>query len=96
LKVGIKIPLPSCYVHSTKLKDFKDFIFNVLCWLKLNRMLGAGNSEWQLTLLGTCPDWQSPGVVHEKHGVTHMGSPTLEPGGCNPWPPMKVPAYANA
>jgi hypothetical protein len=39
---------------SAKLEDFKDFIFNVLHWLKLNGMLGAASSEWQLTLLDTC------------------------------------------
>jgi hypothetical protein len=54
LKAGIKILLPGCYVGSTKLKDFKDFVFNILHWLKLNRMLGAASSEWQLMLLGTC------------------------------------------
>jgi hypothetical protein len=54
LKAGIKIPLPSCYVGSAKLKVFEVFVFNILCWLKLNRMLGAASSEWQLTLLGTC------------------------------------------
>jgi hypothetical protein len=39
---------------SAKLKDFKDFIFNILRWLKLNRMLGAASGEWRLMLLGTC------------------------------------------
>jgi hypothetical protein len=53
-KAGIKIPLPGCYMGSAKLEDFEDFIFNILCWLKLNRMLGAASGEWQLTLLGTC------------------------------------------
>jgi hypothetical protein len=53
-KAGIKILLSSCYAGSAKLKDFEVFIFNILHWLKLNRMLGAASSEWQLTLLGTC------------------------------------------
>jgi hypothetical protein len=39
---------------SAKLEDFKVFVFNILYWLKLNRMLGAASSEWQLMLLGTC------------------------------------------
>jgi hypothetical protein len=38
---------------STKLEDFKDFVFNILCWLKTNGMLGAASSKWQLTFLGT-------------------------------------------
>jgi hypothetical protein len=38
---------------SAKLEDFEIFIFNILHWLKLNRMLGAASSEWQLMLLGT-------------------------------------------
>jgi hypothetical protein len=53
-KAGIKIPLPRCYSGSTKLKDFEDFVFNILHWLKLDGILGAASSEWQLTLLGTC------------------------------------------
>jgi hypothetical protein len=35
-KAGIKIPLPGCYLGSAKLKDFEDFIFNILHRLKLN------------------------------------------------------------
>jgi hypothetical protein len=54
LKAGIKIPLPGSYSGSAKLKDFKDFIFNILHWLKLNVMLGAASSQWQLTHQGTC------------------------------------------
>jgi hypothetical protein len=54
LKAGIKIPLPGCYLGSAKLKDFEVFVFNILHWLKLNRMLGAASGEWQLMLLGTC------------------------------------------
>jgi hypothetical protein len=53
-KARIKIPLPSYYVGSAKLEVFEVFIFNILHWLKLNRMLGAASSKWQLTLLGTC------------------------------------------
>jgi hypothetical protein len=53
-KAKIKIPLPRCYSGSTKLKDFEVFLFNILRWLKLNGMLGAASSEWQLMLLGTC------------------------------------------
>jgi hypothetical protein len=53
-KAGIKILLPGCYSDSAKLEDFKDFIFNILHWLKLNGMLGAASGEWQLTLLGSC------------------------------------------
>jgi hypothetical protein len=32
----------------------ENFVFNTLCWLKLNGMLGAASGEWQLMLLGTC------------------------------------------
>jgi hypothetical protein len=71
LKAGIKIPLPRCYSDSAKLKDFEDFIFNILHWLKLNGMLGAASGEWQLTLLGTC----LTGKAQEWH-MRNVESPT--------------------
>jgi hypothetical protein len=52
-KAGVKIPPPECYTGSAKLEDFEDFVSSMLRWLKVNGLLGAASSEWQLTFLGT-------------------------------------------
>jgi hypothetical protein len=79
-KAGIKIPLPGCYMGSAKLEVFEVFIFNIPHWLKLNGMLGAASSEWQLTLLGTCltseaQEWYMSNVESPTRAIQHW---TLE------------------
>jgi hypothetical protein len=77
-KAGIKILLPRCYLGSAKLEDFEDFIFNILYWLKLNGMLGAASSEWQLMLLGTCltgeaQEWYMRNVESPTQAIQQWG-----------------------
>jgi hypothetical protein len=53
-KAKAKLPLPDQYSGSSKLEEFEVFMSNVLCWLKINCVLGATSSKLQLIFLGTC------------------------------------------